>query len=126
MIRKMLSLIIPIVLFLGVNETKAQVEPCCYDDIIAAVADLQIEADLAGMNVPICLTYQAGRLQDICDGTATFPCPVQIILDRMSIVVDKILTDNGWPFCWPDEVPTTVQEELENLQNLLTEGCIPG
>lgn len=122
----MLSLIIPIVLFLGVNETKAQVEPCCYDDIIAAVVDLEAVADAADMNIPICLTFQAARLQAICDGTATFPCSAEIILERMTTVVLLILADNGWPFCWPDEVPQSVLDQLDVLKVLLEEGCVTG
>lgn len=121
---KMFSLIVLFVLFLGVNQSKAQIEPLdCYAEIVTAVDNLVLAADEADMTIPICLTFQADRLDAIIDGTATFPCSADVILARMTTIVDKILADNGWPYCWPDEIPDSVEEALLILQELLLTGC---
>lgn len=121
---KMLSLIVLVVLFLGVNQSKAQVEPLdCYVEIVAAVDNLVVAAEEVNITIPFCLTFQADMLDAIIDGTATLPCSADVILARMTIVVDKILADNGWPFCWPDVIPENVNDALLKLQELLKTGC---
>lgn len=119
----MLSLVVLMVLFIGVNQSNAQVEPCeCYGEIIDAVDQLETDAGDADLKIPFCLTFQASRLEDICDGTATFPCSAEVIINRMLTVVDNILTTD-WPYCWPDEIPEDVEVQLDALKILL-EGCL--
>ncbi|WP_346863724.1 hypothetical protein [uncultured Draconibacterium sp.] len=123
MIKKMLSLLGLFVLFMGLQQSFAQDLDCDFvGEIADAVELVEQAADDANMRVPFGLTFQVDKLEAICDGTALFPCPPEVILERMITLVTAIDDGTFVCPCWPDDLPEDFTSAISDLLALLTGG----
>lgn len=119
MIKKMMSLLGLFVLFMGLQSFAQDVDCDFVSEIAVAVGDVEQAAEAADMRVPFGLTFQVDKLEAICDGAVIFPCPADVIIERMITLVSAI---DGGTFvcpCWPDDLPEDFTTAISDLLALL-------
>lgn len=116
---KTLSLVVMFVLFLGLNESKAQCD--CIDEISAAV-EAVVNAEADGWVTPFALTNLVAKLEYLCEGGeygGLGYTTKEVIVAKMILVAQRAI--DGSCLCPPP--PDASVEALKALIVVLENDC---